>query len=387
MPAVNIHESVKNVNDYISNQWHHHQTEVCNRLTDVTVVVRGGSGWTKVRLHKAILLPLSLALSEIEKDLPPDSLNIFLPDYSLSQLRAVTSLLYRGFCNTSTHTDTTMESVQNLMNSFGISSCMVSTELNSSVATCEAEIDPWGTEFGVERHDSEHLLINSSPKSIQQQKLHHISPGKNVAAINHNDVEILSESSSLCMDILSTRLDKENLSTKTEQKITPTPRSQREKVQVINEADGAQVLRNYEDREGSSDKDIDALLKDAAFLLKECPEEVCYQTFPQSRRIRTIVSEDDIRTTCVTDEDWNTGMEPLVKSCECNASPSQAPNRRKDSGFLSRTSVLGDSNVRSMLRRDCWGLCPLCSKEFSKKELFQHAARCRGDIYSNWDSC
>ena len=222
MPALNVRESVKNVNDYISNQWHHHQTEVCKRLTDVTVVVRGGTGWTKVGLHKAILLPLSPALSEIEKYLPPDSLNIFLPDYSLSQLREVTSMLYRGFCNTSTHTDATMESVQNLMTSLGISMFMVSTELNSSVATCEAETDPWGSEFGDEWHDSEHLLVTSSPKSKQQQMLHHISPGKNVAAINHNDVEILSETSSLWMDILNTRLDKENLSTKTEQKITQT---------------------------------------------------------------------------------------------------------------------------------------------------------------------
>ena len=207
------------------------------------------------------------------------------------------------------------------------------------------------------------------------------SPSKSKKVLRANDVEILSETSSLYMDILNTRLDKEDLSTivKTEKKITPTPKSKREKVQVIYEADGAHVVRNYEDLEGSLDKDIDALLKDATVLLEECPEVDYYQTFPQSRRIRTIVSENDIRTTCVIDEDWNEEME-LVNSRKCNASPTPAPKRRKDSGFFSRTSVLGDSNVRPKLRRDCRGSCSLCGNEFSKKELFQHAARCRGDI-------
>ena len=71
MQRVTYQDLVKNINDYISVQWKHHQDGVCKRLTDVNVVVREGNGWIKVGLHKAILLPLY----------PSDDLDIFIFSY------------------------------------------------------------------------------------------------------------------------------------------------------------------------------------------------------------------------------------------------------------------------------------------------------------------
>jgi len=406
MQRVTYQDLVKNINDYISVQWKHHQDGVCKRLTDVNVVVREGNGWIKVGLHKAILLPMSPYLDEIEKDLPSDDLDIFLPDYSLCQLRKVTSMLYRGCSNTSP--GTTMEDVQDLMNSLGVKKAMITLGLKTSVVNCRAGTDPScavvcnnnnPSRIGEERKDPEQIIVSSSPMSEEQQSLHYDPPFEDVDSVNHcRDMVDFNEKSPLCMDSRNIKLGSKDLETSVKSKLKTsfTPSIKREKVDVKVDLDQA-MRKEKEDVENyNPNKDIEALLKDAAVLLEECPVETYEEILTPQIRRRATVSKYDIHTSAI-DEDWEV-MKPTIDSREFKIVPQK---EMKDSGEVLRniTKLIGswksgysdDDQLQdsSKQRNDNQSRIPVPNKrksaecvndEFGMKELVKHAARCCEDL-------
>ena len=80
--------------EYFSCQWQHHlASQTQGLLTDMQMVVKDGKGWSKVELHRAVILPL---LSWLGNEVHGDNPVILLPDFSLDTLEFVTSLLYKG---------------------------------------------------------------------------------------------------------------------------------------------------------------------------------------------------------------------------------------------------------------------------------------------------
>ena len=111
--------------EYFSCQWQHHTaSQIQGLLTDMQIVVRDGKGWSKVELHRAVILPL---LTWLGKEIHGDSPVILLPDFSLDILESVTSLLYRG---TITSPSGKVEGVLELMKALGVNLSSNCTVLN-----------------------------------------------------------------------------------------------------------------------------------------------------------------------------------------------------------------------------------------------------------------
>jgi len=243
--------------EYFSNQWQHHlASQTQGLLTDLQMVVREGVGWSKVGLHRAVILP---HLSWLEKEVHGDNPVILLPDFSLEVLVCVTSLLYSGAVITSPSIK--VEDVRELMDALGVNisrSCMV---VNKCVIPGQGQVDTEDSHHD-NREDSEENN-NNNVIGVEQFQ---------------DPFEFTSQDSPTNAKFKRKMIARNN---KTGKKLKGTNRS--ESIQAMDYDDvifDDKLVPFDEGTVAKTDKDIKDMMEDAAELLEECTED--YLTQPSS---------------------------------------------------------------------------------------------------------
>jgi len=301
--------------EYFSSQWQHHQaSQTQGLLTDMHIVVREGEYWSKVGLHRAVILPHLMWMEEVHGDNPV----ILLPDFSLEVLESVTSLLYSGAVNTSPSIK--VEDVMELMDALGFNisrNCMI---VNKCVIPGQGQVDTEERYHDNYEYSEEENNNNIGGEQYQgsctdtfmseHQEEREVSSGsKNYESETCcNNMSSRDSKITLLEDTHDNDLSNEDsqINVKYKRKIIAQNEDPGKKLKVKYRSESIQALLDYDDAmfdddlslslsdEGTiakTDEDIKDMMDDAAELLEECTEE------PQSRSLRSVSHGDQNQNT------------------------------------------------------------------------------------------